>query len=79
MTLPGEDKQQVWFWARPKGKGLELKTAVRRIALSPEASSISLGHFLQLCFSADEVGVLGFALHMDFVRYFAIGRSVLCL
>ncbi|GAX78095.1 hypothetical protein CEUSTIGMA_g5537.t1 [Chlamydomonas eustigma] len=78
-ALAGEDKQQVWLWTRPKGRGSELKAAVRRVPLSPEASSISLGHFLQLCFTAESLNLAGMPLNHDFVRYFGIGRNVMCL
>lgn len=35
--------------------------------------------FLQLCFSAVSLEVFGRPLHSQFVRYFGLGRTVMCL
>jgi hypothetical protein len=48
-ALPGADRGQIWVWARPKGLGPDFATRqVRRLPLSPEASCISFGAFLQV-------------------------------
>lgn len=50
----------------------------RRVPLSPEASHMSFGHFLQLAFAAENLFVGGLSLHYDFVRYVGLGKHVLC-
>ncbi|KAL3149135.1 hypothetical protein ABBQ32_001972 [Trebouxia sp. C0010 RCD-2024] len=76
--LPGSDKGQVWFWARPSKVDAEEMQAVRRVLLSPEALCLSLGHFLELSFGAPHLRVHGRSLHGGFVRYFGTGTSILC-
>ena len=51
--------------------------AVRRVALSPEALCLSLGHFLELSFGAAHLRVHGRSLHSGFVRYFGTGALFL--
>jgi hypothetical protein len=40
---------------------------------------MSFGMFLSLCFSAPGLEAFGSALHASFVRYFGLGRTVMCL
>jgi len=40
---------------------------------------VSTRRFLQLTFTADMLDVGGRCLHHDFVRYFGLGRSVICM
>lgn len=40
---------------------------------------MSFGMFLSLCFSAPGLEVFGYPLHASFVRYFGLGRTVMCL
>ncbi len=37
------------MWLRPKGRGAAARMDVRRLPLSAESASMSLGHFLQVC------------------------------
>eukprot|EP00878_Enallax_costatus_P033894 GHUV01037475.1.p1 GENE.GHUV01037475.1~~GHUV01037475.1.p1 ORF type:complete len:790 (+),score=270.19 GHUV01037475.1:181-2550(+) len=82
-ALPGEDRGQVWMWMRPKGSrqqpGSTSQAGVRRLPLSQACACMSFGMFLSLCFSAPGLEVLGTPLHSGFVRYFGLGRSVMCL
>jgi hypothetical protein len=40
---------------------------------------MSFGMFLSLCFSAPGLEAFGSPLHASFVRYFGLGRTVMCL
>jgi hypothetical protein len=40
---------------------------------------MSFGMFLALCFSAPGLEAFGSPLHSSFVRYFGLGRTVMCL
>jgi hypothetical protein len=40
---------------------------------------MSFGAFLQACFNDTALQVLGHPLHAGFVRYFGLGRTVMCL
>jgi hypothetical protein len=50
-----------------------------RLPLSPEASCLSFGAFLQTCFNASALEAAGRPLHSGFVRYLGLGRTVLCI
>ncbi|KAA6428100.1 MAG: hypothetical protein FRX49_02761, partial [Trebouxia sp. A1-2] len=76
--LPGSDKGQVWFWARPLQVNAAQLQAVRRVLLSPDALCLSLGHFLELSFGAPHLRIQGRSLHSSFVRYFGTGSTILC-
>ncbi|DBB09234.1 TPA: hypothetical protein ACH3X3_007818 [Trebouxia sp. C0006] len=76
--LPGSDKGQVWFWARPLQVDAAHMQAVRRVLLSPDALCLSLGHFLELSFGAPHLRIQGRSLHGSFVRYFGTGSTILC-
>eukprot|EP00798_Chlamydomonas_sp_ICE-L_P025226 gene25226-10872_t len=78
-ALPGEDQQQIWLWMRPKGMGPDSHKSIRRVPLSPDGAALSFGQFLQLSFTSDELNVNKRSLHHDFVRYFGLGRTVMCL
>ena len=77
---------QLWLWMRPKTSAqrnlgsslLPSSHNARRVPLSPEASHMSFGHFLQLAFAAENLFVGGLSLHYDFVRYVGLGKHVLC-
>ncbi len=58
---------------------LHAPLAPTRLPLSQESCCLSFGTFLQLCFSASQLQVLGRPLHTQFVRYFGLGRTVMCL
>ncbi|KAK9819645.1 hypothetical protein WJX72_000689 [[Myrmecia] bisecta] len=77
-ALPGAKDGQVWFWARPFQEDQGPAPTARRIALSPEASCLSIGHFLELSFGAHHLAVEGRAVHAGFVRYFGLGSTVAC-
>ncbi|KIY91826.1 1-phosphatidylinositol-4-phosphate5-kinase [Monoraphidium neglectum] len=49
------------------------------LPLSPEASCLSFGAFLHACFNATALEAGGRPLHSGFVRYFGLGRTVMCL
>ncbi|DBA97431.1 hypothetical protein WJX77_010396 [Trebouxia sp. C0004] len=76
--LPGSDKGQVWFWARPLQVEAAQMQEVRRVLLSPDALCLSLGHFLELSFGAPRLRIQGRSLHGSFVRYFGTGNTILC-
>jgi len=52
---------------------------LNRVPLSPEASCLSFGAFLQTCFSASALEVDGHSLHSGFVKYCGLGRTVMCI
>ncbi|GLI58582.1 hypothetical protein VaNZ11_000210 [Volvox africanus] len=79
QALPGEEKNQIWHWTRPIGRGREGAPACRRVPLSQDACYISMGRFLELSFSADGLDVFGRSLHYDHVRYFGLGRTLVCM
>ncbi|GIL70860.1 hypothetical protein Vretifemale_1543 [Volvox reticuliferus] len=79
QALPGEEKNQIWHWTRPIGRGREGAPACRRVPLSQDACYISMGRFLELSFSADGLHVFGRSLHYDHVRYFGLGRTLVCM
>lgn len=70
------------MWMRPKGSRQRqsgTQAGVRRLPLSQACACMSFGMFLSLCFSAPGVEVFGVPLHSGCVRYFGLGRSVMCL
>eukprot|EP00775_Hariotina_reticulata_P003720 gene3720-3982_t len=80
VALPGEERGQVWTWLRPKGSRRPAGCiAVRRLPLSQASACMSFGMFLSLCFAAPGLEVFGHSLHSHFVRYFGLGRTVMCL
>ena len=50
-----------------------------RLRLSADTCCLSFGMFLQLSFAASGLEVFGRPLHSHFVRYFGVGRTVMCL
>ena len=50
-----------------------------RLPLSPEASCVSFGAFLHSCFGAAALAVGGHPLCAGCVRYFGLGRTVMCI
>ncbi|GFR43904.1 hypothetical protein Agub_g5038, partial [Astrephomene gubernaculifera] len=79
QALPGEEKNQIWHWTRPIGRGREGSAACRRVPLSPDSCYLSMGRFLELSFSADGLDIFGRSLHYDHVRYFGLGRTLVCM
>ncbi|EFJ51101.1 hypothetical protein VOLCADRAFT_88405 [Volvox carteri f. nagariensis] len=79
QALPGEERNQIWHWTRPIGRGREGAASCRRVPLSQDACYISMGRFLELSFSADGLDVFGRSLHYDHVRYFGLGRTLVCM
>eukprot|EP00879_Flechtneria_rotunda_P010433 GHRR01010909.1.p1 GENE.GHRR01010909.1~~GHRR01010909.1.p1 ORF type:complete len:2140 (+),score=1004.14 GHRR01010909.1:414-6833(+) len=82
-ALPGEERGQVWTWLRPKAVAGRANQpgavqAVRRLPLSQPSACMSFGMFLSLCCCAPGLEVLGHRLHGGFVRYFGLGRTVMC-
>eukprot|EP00803_Ostreobium_quekettii_P003607 evm.model.scf_978.2 EVM.evm.TU.scf_978.2 scf_978:28772-45132(+) len=74
-----QNSGQVWFWARPKGLSRQPLTSVRRVPLSPDAMRLSFGAFLDLSCNSNFLQVFNRQLHLEFVRYFGYGRTVVCV
>ncbi|KAK9796713.1 hypothetical protein WJX73_010097 [Symbiochloris irregularis] len=77
-ALPGSEHGQIWFWARPQEAGQTAMATAGRVALSPEASCLSLAHFFELSFGACYLQLSNRAMHSGFARYFGLGQLVAC-
>ena len=78
--LPGADQNKVWLWLRPLGRNKDVDNdAVQRVKLGSDAARISAAHLFTLLLDARHLSLLGISLRHDFVRYLALGRTVICL
>lgn len=78
-TLYRTYEVHTWFLAVQQPGDDLLCISCCRLPLSQACACMSFGMFLSLCFNAPGLEVFGTPIHSGFVRYFGLGRSVMCL
>lgn len=74
-ALAGDN--QVWMWMRRVA--INDQSSVRRIPMNGDAACISFAHLLTIIFNARDFIGEDIDFQSDFVRYFGLGRTVICL
>lgn len=67
----------VWMWMRRIG--INSSSDARRIPINSDAACISFAHLLTIIFNARDFLVEDINFQNNFVRYFGLGRTVICL
>jgi hypothetical protein len=67
----------VWMWMRKIG--IKSSSDARRILINGDAACISFAHLLTIIFNARDFLVEDINFQSSFVRYFGLGRTVICL